>query len=133
MQNYILQESMPTSKHTSEMNIIKYTLFYRFTIYSGDNLPSARMCSELSVCLSVSHMSPLELLFFLKALSRTPRATKVKISLGFSLKPELQGSSSPSLGWPYIRSAVIPGEHVRTLFAEAESDMYRSRLCSLCT
>ena len=40
----------------------------------------------LCVCL-LSHISPLERLFVLKTLSRTQRATKVKIFVGFSLKP----------------------------------------------
>ena len=41
-----------------------------------------------SVCLSVCcHISPLERLFFLKTLSRTQRAAKVKKFVGFSLKP----------------------------------------------
>ena len=40
----------------------------------------------LSVCL-LSHISPMERLFVLKTLSRTQRATKVKIFVGFSLKP----------------------------------------------
>ena len=44
----------------------------------------------VSVCLSVcrlSHISPLELLFVLKTLSRTQRATKVKKFVAFFLKP----------------------------------------------
>ena len=48
------------------------------------------MRSEGWVCLSVcllSHISPMERLFVLKTLSRTQRATKVKIFVGFSLKP----------------------------------------------
>ena len=48
-------------------------------------------CScPVSVCVSVcllSHISPLELLFVLKILSRTQRATEVKKFVGFSLKP----------------------------------------------
>ena len=43
-----------------------------------------------SVCLCVcllSHISPMERLFVPKTLSRTQRATKVKIFVGFSLKP----------------------------------------------
>ena len=40
----------------------------------------------LSVCL-LSHISPMERLFVLKTLSRTQQATKVKIFVGFSLKP----------------------------------------------
>ena len=39
----------------------------------------------LSVCL-LSHISPLELVFILKILSRTQWATEVKIFVGFSLK-----------------------------------------------
>ena len=38
------------------------------------------------MCL-LSHISPMERLFVLKTLSRTQRATKVKIFVGFSLKP----------------------------------------------
>ena len=38
------------------------------------------------VCL-LSHISPMERLFVLKTLSRTQRATKVKLFVGFSLKP----------------------------------------------
>ena len=44
----------------------------------------------VSVCLSVcplSHISPLELLFVLKTVSRTQWATKVKKFVAFSLKP----------------------------------------------
>ena len=40
----------------------------------------------LSVCL-LSHISHMERLFILKTLSRTQWATKVKIFVGFSLKP----------------------------------------------
>ena len=40
----------------------------------------------VSVCL-LSHISPMERLFALKTLSRTQRATKVKMVVGFSLKP----------------------------------------------
>ena len=42
------------------------------------------MC--LSLCL-LSYISPLEHLFIVKILSRTQRATEVKIFVGFSLKP----------------------------------------------
>ena len=55
---------------------------------------AARVTVVGSVCLSVylcvcplSHISPMEHLFVLKTLSRTQRATKVKIFVGFSLKP----------------------------------------------
>ena len=41
---------------------------------------------DLSVC-PLSDISPLELLFFLKTLSRTQPAMKVKIFVAFSLKP----------------------------------------------
>ena len=47
------------------------------------------LCVCLSVCLSVcllSHISPTERLFVLKMLSRTQRATKVKIFVGICLK-----------------------------------------------
>ena len=44
------------------------------------------VCVHVCVCL-LSHISPLERLFILKILSRTERATKVKIFVGFSLKP----------------------------------------------
>ena len=46
-------------------------------------------CVCLSVCVSVcllSQISSLERLFVLKILSRTQRATEVKIFVGFSLK-----------------------------------------------
>ena len=51
---------------------------------------AARVTVVGSVCLCVcllSHISPLERLFVLKTLSRPQRATKVKINVGFSLKP----------------------------------------------
>ena len=47
-------------------------------------------CSWVCVCVCVcllSHISPMERLFVLKTLSRTQRARKVKMFLGFSLKP----------------------------------------------
>ena len=44
------------------------------------------VCVCVCVCL-LSHISPMEHLFVLKTLSRTQRATKVKIFVGFSLKP----------------------------------------------
>ena len=44
------------------------------------------LCVCVCVCL-LSHISPMERLFVLKTLSRTQRATKVKIFVGFSLKP----------------------------------------------
>ena len=47
---------------------------------------AARVTVVGSVCL-LSHISPMERLFVLKTLSRTQRATKVKIFVGFSLKP----------------------------------------------
>ena len=46
---------------------------------------SVCLCVCVSVCL-LSHISPMERLFVLKTLSRTQRATKVKIFVGFSLK-----------------------------------------------
>ena len=51
---------------------------------------AARVTVVGSVCVCVcllSHISPMERLFVLKTLSRTKRATKVKIFVGFSLKP----------------------------------------------
>ena len=47
---------------------------------------AARVTVVGSVCLS-GHISPMERLFVLKTLSRTERATKVKMFVGFSLKP----------------------------------------------
>ena len=47
---------------------------------------TARVTVVWSVCL-LSHISPMERLFILKTLSCTQRATKVKIFVGFSLKP----------------------------------------------
>ena len=44
------------------------------------------VCVCVCVCL-LSHISPMERLFVLKTLSRTQRATKVKLFVGFSLKP----------------------------------------------
>ena len=46
----------------------------------------ARMHSDGFLCVS-SHISPLERLFILKILSRSQRATEVKLFVGFSLKP----------------------------------------------
>ena len=46
----------------------------------------AARVTGLCVCL-LSHISPMERLFVLKTLPRTQRATKVKIFVGFSLKP----------------------------------------------
>ena len=51
---------------------------------------AARVTVVGSVCVCVcllSNISPMERLFVLKTLSRTQRATKVKIFVGFSLKP----------------------------------------------
>ena len=48
-----------------------------------------RVCLCVGVCVSVcllSHISPTERLFVLKTLSRTQRATKVKIFVGICLK-----------------------------------------------
>ena len=46
------------------------------------------VCVRTCVCVCLlSHISPMERLFVLKTLSRTQRATKVKIFVGFSLKP----------------------------------------------
>ena len=47
---------------------------------------AARVTVVGSVC-PLSHISPMERLFVLKTLSRTQRATKVKIFVGCSLKP----------------------------------------------
>ena len=65
----------------------------------------------LCVCL-LSHISPLERLFVLKTLSRTQRATKVKIFVGFSLKPlRCRDPALPPLcGRAYVQSAIFPAE-----------------------
>ena len=42
---------------------------------------------SVCVCVCVCHISPMERLFVLKLLSHIKRATKVKIFVGFSLKP----------------------------------------------
>ena len=69
------------------------------------------------MCL-LSHISPMERLFVLKTLSRTQRATKVKIFVGFSLKPlRCRDPALPPLcGRAYsrpffLRKARMPGAH----------------------
>ena len=60
----------------------------------------------VSVCL-LSHISPLERLFVLKILSRTQRATEVKIFVGFSLKQLHCGDPAPSVERLYAWSAIF--------------------------
>ena len=45
------------------------------------------VCLSVCPCCLLSHISPLEHLFVLKILSRTPQATEVEIFVGISLKP----------------------------------------------
>ena len=60
----------------------------------------------VSVCL-LSHISPMERLFVLKSMSRTQRATKVEIFVGFSLKPlRCRDPALPAL-YAYARSAIF--------------------------
>ena len=59
------------------------------------------------MCL-LSHISPMERLFVLKTLSRTQRATKVKIFVGFSLKPlRCRDPALPPL-YGHAQSAIFP-------------------------
>ena len=54
----------------------------------------------------VSHISPLERLFVLKLLSRTQRATEVKIYVGFSLKP-LPSKVMALFAYPWHPTAIL--------------------------
>ena len=73
---------------------------------------SVRMSVRVSVCVFVcvcllSHISLLERLFTLKLMSRTQRATKVKIFVRFSFKPLCcRDPALPSL-YGYLRSAIL--------------------------
>ena len=63
------------------------------------------------VCL-LSHISHVECFFVLKILSNTQWAMEFKIFVGFSLKflqlrSSLQRSSTPSIEWPYVQSAIF--------------------------
>ena len=59
---------------------------------------------------SVCHISHLELLFGLNILSRTQRATEVKIFVGVSLKPSRQRSSTAALYLPTEQVAQLVGD-----------------------
>ena len=70
------------------------------------------------VCL-LSHISPMERLFVLKTLSRTQRATKVKIFVGFSLKPlRCRDPALPPLcGRAYSRLFPAESTHAHLVWA----------------
>ena len=59
---------------------------------------------------SVCHISHLELLFGLKILSRTQRATEVKILVEGSLTPLRQRSSTAALHLPTEQVAQLDGD-----------------------
>ena len=61
----------------------------------------------MSVCYIVSCISPLEHPFVLKMLSHTQRATKVKIFVGFSLKPLCCGDPALPALYGYPSSAIF--------------------------
>ena len=58
---------------------------YLLVCMRSEGYGSYSVCLFVCVCLSVSHISPLGLLFIVKTLPRTQRATKVKRFVAFSL------------------------------------------------
>ena len=80
----------------------------------------------MSVCLSVS-VTPLERLFVLKTLSHTQRATKVKIFVGFSLKPlRCRDPAFPPM------TAIRTGGHFFVRKARMRIIVFFLRICTAC-
>ena len=90
-----------------------YCNFYlTFGAHVPEGYDSCRVCVCVCVCL-LSHIVRLELLFIVKTLQCTQWATKVSET---ALLPR---SSDPSLGQPYIGSAIFPVDNMHAHCAYA--------------
>ena len=80
------------------------------------------MCVCLSVCLSVkSHLTSGASFRPENAVTHSVGDEGQKICGVFSETPQLSRSSAPSLGWPYIRSAIFAADNTHAHCAYASS------------